>query len=329
MKNNRKEMYSYIHNLPKPKTKTIIINILKSTLTLGVFACGIFNNFSFFFMIISMSISIFSLGLITGNILNLIIFCLTVLFLNTKLSYSYLYTYSDTYIEVIPVFLFLFWSLACINMYQIQKYHFIRLNYKTMLEQKVAAEKKKTVKTSLDFVNSLMEAYILKSPGEKEHINNVANLCKDISKEMGLSKDFIEQVYWAGLFHDVGKIRFSDDFMSIKVKELSTEQFEYYKTHTVFGAELLEKLTLDNIAVGVKYHHERWNGSGYPEGLKGDDIPLVAQIVAVANKIDRIREETDMASVANETITQLEEKSGRNYSPIVVNAALSMLQNKK
>ncbi len=99
---------------------------------------------------------------------------------------------------------------------------------------------------------------------------------------------FYESLYIAGLLHDIGKIGISESIL-MKKDPLTAEEYATMKTHVTRGAEILAPIKdFEGCIAGVKYHHERYDGSGYPEGLKGDDIPLIAMIIAVADTFDAI-----------------------------------------
>jgi len=325
LKTEKKEFYSFIIKNSRPKLKLMIINSIICILSLVIYIFGICDDFSFLFPIAAASFSVLTQGLIAGNYVSGVVFLIFMLALKSGFLGNMFYQYPEFYCKQMPIFFIFFWIISCESMFQIYKFLFKKNNYKHELERRISRERKRIGQTSLDFINSLMEAYILKYPSEKSHIHNVAEYSSNIAKKMKLNSDLVWQAYWAGLLHDVGKIRFSDDFMKINDKDYTPEQFDLFKTHVTFGGELLEKLALGDIAMAVRFHHERWNGSGYPEGLKGDEIPIIAQIVAVANKIDRMLAENDKRKLTPEQIVELQTKSNINYSPDVVETAIKFL----
>lgn len=118
------------------------------------------------------------------------------------------------------------------------------------------------------------------------HSTRVAILSRLIAEEAGLNEKECEQVYFAALLHDVGKIGVPDDIIN-KPGRLSDEEFAQIKLHPVFGNQILSSIKQSPyLSIGAHYHHERYDGKGYPEGLAGDDIPRIARIIAVADAYD-------------------------------------------
>jgi HD-GYP domain-containing protein (c-di-GMP phosphodiesterase class II) len=108
----------------------------------------------------------------------------------------------------------------------------------------------------------------------------------ELGRELDLQEDELSDIYLAGLLHDIGKIGIPDTVL-LKTGSLTAEEFEQIKQHVTIGYNILSDLRpLRNLLPGVLYHHERWDGKGYPEGLAGEGIPLVARILAVADAFD-------------------------------------------
>ncbi len=118
------------------------------------------------------------------------------------------------------------------------------------------------------------------------HSHRVADYSLKIAKEAGMSEEECEQAYFAALLHDVGKIGVPIGILAKKGR-LTDEEFEQIKQHPVTGGQILSSIRNSPwLSIGAKYHHERYNGKGYPEGLAGEDIPALARIIAVADAYD-------------------------------------------
>lgn len=120
---------------------------------------------------------------------------------------------------------------------------------------------------------------------EIEHSIRVANLARDFTHYLNLPLSITKEVYLAGLLHDVGKIKMPLEILS-KPGSLTEEEYEIIKKHSTIGGELLDKNILGSIIDVVVHHHERYDGSGYPDGLKGEEIPLTTRIIALVDSFD-------------------------------------------
>lgn len=149
------------------------------------------------------------------------------------------------------------------------------------------------------------------------HSKRVAALSRQIAKEAGYPDKDCEQLYFAGLLHDVGKIGVSDDIIN-KVGKLSDEEFAQIKRHPILGYQILSIIReAPSLSVGARYHHERYDGRGYPEGLAGEEIPEIARIIAVADAYDAMsstRSYRDKLS-REKTRAELVEGMGRQFDP--------------
>lgn len=135
-------------------------------------------------------------------------------------------------------------------------------------------------------VRCLTAAIDAKDPYTWGHSERVARIGVRLGKEMGLPAAFLSDLYLAGLLHDIGKIGIRDSVLQ-KPGKLTDEEFEHIKQHPLIGDRLVSNLKpLAHLRPGVRNHHERWDGKGYPDGLKGEQIPLLARLLAVADSCD-------------------------------------------
>lgn len=155
-----------------------------------------------------------------------------------------------------------------------------------------------------------------------EHINRVKNCSLAIADELGLDDSFKEDVKYAAIFHDLGKVGIPDRIL-MKPEQLTCEEYDIIKNHTDIGYDILKHIKFfKNILPAIKHHHERWDGKGYPSGLKGMEIPYIARIIAVADAFDVIthdrpykRKQTKAAA-----IEEIKRNSGSQFDPKVVEA---------
>jgi HD-GYP domain-containing protein (c-di-GMP phosphodiesterase class II) len=133
---------------------------------------------------------------------------------------------------------------------------------------------------------ALANAIDAKDPYTRGHSVRVNRYSVIIARYMNLGKEDIDQIHVASVLHDVGKIGINDAILQ-KPGALTRDEFEVMKTHTTRGAEIMAPIPqMRDIIPGLRSHHERWNGSGYPDGLEGENIPLMGRIIAVADTFD-------------------------------------------
>jgi HD-GYP domain-containing protein (c-di-GMP phosphodiesterase class II) len=139
----------------------------------------------------------------------------------------------------------------------------------------------------IDSIQTIANAIDARDEYTQGHCTRVSEYSVMIGKKLGMEEEDLEGLQYAAILHDVGKIGIKDSILNSKTK-LSTEEFEEMKSHVIKGAKILEQInkTKPEIVFGAKYHHERYDGKGYVEGLAGEDIPLFARIIAVADVFD-------------------------------------------
>ena len=139
---------------------------------------------------------------------------------------------------------------------------------------------------SVQVIETLVGTIDAKDRYTNGHSVRVAKYSRMIAEKLGKSREECKQIYYVGLLHDIGKIGIPDEIIN-KSSKLTDEEFAIIKTHPEVGYNLLSKLTkIENVSIGAHYHHERFDGRGYPEGLKGEEIPEIARIIAVADTYD-------------------------------------------
>ena len=160
-----------------------------------------------------------------------------------------------------------------------------------------------------------------RDPSTARHSETVAALAEGIGLQLGLDAQTVEQLRLAGLLHDLGKIGVPDAILRAP-RPLTPDEFETVKRHPEFGHSLLEDLGIEPIGDWVLHHHEHWNGSGYPDGLAGQEIPLGARIVLVADAFEAITADRPYrrAQSAAAALAELNECAGTQFDPQVVTA---------
>jgi HD-GYP domain-containing protein (c-di-GMP phosphodiesterase class II) len=135
-------------------------------------------------------------------------------------------------------------------------------------------------------ISSLTAAIDAKDPYTCGHSERVARIAVRIGQQMGMTASFLSDIYLAGLLHDIGKIGIEDSILR-KPAQLTPEEFVHIQEHPVTGDRIISSIKqFEHLRPGVRSHHERYDGRGYPDGLAGEDIPMLARILAVADSCD-------------------------------------------
>ena len=175
---------------------------------------------------------------------------------------------------------------------------------------------------------ALANALEAKDPYTRGHSERVAGVGRRIALELGLDGDEVAAVAEAGLLHDIGKIGVPEGMLQ-KPGPLTAEEWQAMRRHPVVGAQIIGPFEVfARSAPLIRHHHERWDGSGYPDGLAGPAIPLGARIVAVADVFDALTSGRPYrAALAREAgLSQLLHEAGRSLDPDVVRASVRLLR---
>lgn len=188
----------------------------------------------------------------------------------------------------------------------------------------------KSKKIKLDVIITLAKTLDSKDPYTASHSQNVAKYAVMIAKEMHLSNNLCNALYIGGLLHDIGKIGIPERIL-LKTGRLTDEEYYFIRKHPTIGYKTMEHISAfreNGVLDMVLYHHERYDGSGYPHGLKGEEIPLLARILGIADSFDAMtsrrvyRDQLDFNTVINE----ISNNKGLQFDPQIADIFLSILQ---
>ena len=163
------------------------------------------------------------------------------------------------------------------------------------------------------------------------HSQRVAQYAKELGRRMGKGKEEQDDLYAVGLLHDIGKIGISVNIIN-KKGALDEEEFETIKTHTVIGWEILQSISeLPKLATGARWHHEKYDGSGYPDGLSGKDIPEEARIICLADCYDAMTSKRSYSSPRSqaEAREEIVRCMGTHFDPDIAKYMLDMIDDDK
>ena len=217
------------------------------------------------------------------------------------------------------------------SLLKVKSYNDLLANYRTELEAEVAqqtAELKRAFErikaASMETILRLSIAAEFKDTGTGEHIKRMSYYAAAIARQMGLDENTIEGILYAAPMHDIGKVGIPDRILT-KPGKLDPDEWEIMKKHPLIGAKILAGSDVEFIQLAetiAHYHQEKWDGSGYPEHLKGTQIPLTSRIVSIADVFDALTSKRPYkeAFTTEVSLDIIREGRGSHFDPDVVDA---------
>lgn len=198
----------------------------------------------------------------------------------------------------------------------------------TELEKKVAERTRELEQSQLEVLERLAAAVEFRDDDTGNHTRRVAHVSALLAETIGLDATSIELIRRGAPLHDIGKVGIPDSIL-LKAGPLTAEEFETMKAHTVIGSRMLSKGRSELVRYSqriARSHHEWWDGSGYPDRVSGQSIPLEARIVAVADFLDALTHERPYrpARGIDETLDEIKRRAGTHFDPTIAKALLSI-----
>lgn len=196
------------------------------------------------------------------------------------------------------------------------------------LEKLVEEKTDEIEKTFIQAITTITYAVDAKDRYTKGHSVRVAQYCLAIAKKLNWSKQDCLNIYYTALLHDIGKIGIPDTILNKPVK-LTDEEYSLIRNHTIMGANILRPITMvPGVCDGAQYHHERYDGKGYPYGLAGDEIPYVARIIGIADAYDAITSNRIYEKGRGEeyAVNELKKGRGKQFDPYLTDVMLSIIE---
>ena len=163
------------------------------------------------------------------------------------------------------------------------------------------------------------------------HSIRVAKYSRMIARKMGLSAEICENIYYMGLLHDIGKIGVPNEIIN-KPQRLTDAEYDVIKTHPTIGFEILSEIkTRPDLAKGANWHHERYDGKGYPDRLSGEDNPLEARIIAVADSYDAMTSNRSYRNYLPQDVVRAEFEKNKNtqFDPDIADVMIAIIDEDK
>jgi len=192
-----------------------------------------------------------------------------------------------------------------------------------VLEGKVAEQAKELQTLFIDAVESLIGALEAKDKYTAGHSRRVTKVAVDIAAAMGMQGENMENLRWSALLHDIGKIGI-DPSVQNKPGMLTPSEYNYILTHCTIGPGIVQPLVNETISEAIRHHHDSYDGSGLNQGIKGNQIPLISRILAIADSFDAMTSDRPYraAMPAARAIEEVKRCSGTQFDPAVVEAFL-------
>lgn len=191
----------------------------------------------------------------------------------------------------------------------------------------LSESRRKVTNLSLQVVTTLASTIDAKDKYTNGHSRRVAKYSRELGRRMGKTPEELEEIYFIAMLHDIGKIGIPDAIIN-KTSKLSDEEYDTIKTHPGIGAEILKNISeMPNMEIGAHWHHERFDGKGYPDGLKGNEIPEIARIIAVADAYDAMTSRRSYRSALPQEVVRGEIVKGRGFQfdPQIADMMLDMI----
>ena len=201
----------------------------------------------------------------------------------------------------------------------------------SLMTHEIVKQHEKMERVTIQIVQALAGAVDAKDTYTSGHSSRVADYSREIAKRAGLSDQVQDDIYMMGLLHDVGKIGIADTIIN-KTSKLSDEEYAIIKTHPVKGDKILKNIPeFPKLAIGARWHHERFDGRGYPDGIAGEEIPMEARIIAVADAYDAMSSKRSYRDNLPQEIVrgEVEKGMGTQFDPVYAKIMLAMIDEDK
>lgn len=200
--------------------------------------------------------------------------------------------------------------------------------YRQNLQKSLEEKTREVELVMIQAITTVANTIDAKDDYTKGHSIRVAHYAKALARKLGWSEEEVQNIHYIALLHDIGKIGVPDSVLN-KPFKLTNIEFELIKNHTIMGAEILKDIKMfKDVNIGAKYHHERYDGTGYPNGLKGEEIPLVARVIGIVDSYDAMTSNRVYRRRLQDEVVKEELLKGRGtqFDPVLIDAFMELLE---
>lgn len=325
----------------KKRTAAVICALLLSIFVFSYYAIsGANEGFAILWtLLVPMAISYF-MGVKQGILLSVYFELLLIVMFYTPLRQFFTEYYTETFMNRFPIIYLCILMVTTVSMTQYHESTLVEIEYADRLSAEVAKQTKVAVeqsrvateraeqllKLSEEMVQTLAKTIDAKDKYTNGHSFRVSEYAVKLAGKLGWNDEELHGLERESLLHDIGKIGIPDAVLN-KPGRLTDEEFEIIKGHTTIGQTILSNIEgMKSAADAAAYHHERYDGTGYPEGLKGEEIPVHARIISIADAFDAMRSDrVYRKGLDDDTIRrELTNGSGKQFDPELLTVFLSM-----
>lgn len=315
---------TYLVERKTRKYKTPIIVCLIGTLAVLTYyiLSGGSDGFAVVWTLLAPMFVMSSIGVKAGTFVSAYLQIVLVAFFWTPLRFIVDAHYSEIFMTRFPILFFCAVIVSLSVMLSHKKQQMQLDAYQDKLEKSVKDERDRAAQITFQTIGAIISLVDAKDPYTDDHSLRVAQYSLMIADEMGWDSEDAEKLYYIALLHDIGKVGVHDAILK-KTSKLNDTEYQIMKTHTSIGATILREMTfLDNVDIGALYHHEKYDGTGYPFGLKGDEIPMTARILCLADSFDAMNTVRVYRDKCDESyiIEEIRKGRGTQFDPDVVDA---------
>ena len=326
----------YVAKVKKMRTLAIIITMMTIIIVFTFDVFFVTNGFTYLWiMLVPLGVS-YLFGIKEGIVASIYFEIIFIIAFYTPVKEMLGDNYQAIITDRFPVLYFFHCLTTLFVIYQYHKSVQVEIDYEAKLEEDVKRQTKKALiraerleKLSKDVVSAFARTIDAKDKYTNGHSLRVSLYAVKLAEAIGFTEEQIKDLEIEALLHDIGKIGVPDNILN-KPKILNEEELKQIRAHTIIGKQIVYEIEdMKHVADVVMYHHERYDGSGYPEGLKGEDIPLNARIVAIADAYDAMYSKRIYrdALTKDKIILEFENCKGTQFDPKLADIFLELIKN--